>query len=388
MKGSSWSSGTKLAGVELTRHTAVDDRQRGRADIFAEQEILIKPDAETLVVIGCRAMFELGVPAIDEQFALFNRTDGFLPLIAQFEPAALDDAATGKAEEAGLHVGERLHHVGAQTALAVLPGVARKERNEIDVDLAASGKHQTQARTCFGVSRRKRDFALRPCGARAAGHFGGSEHEAGRRDEFRTHEQSRAAAHIDAEIVNLALLHADAAKALVLDHGASIRGNDAREVRVGRMTLRIALHSHPRAARVGRGHVPAGERFGKLKRPILHQLGVETAVGAEVDVLVKHTPHRGLDRGAGPVDIDTNLDGGRCDGEKRARGNQCEQPGGETEGLHGKGLAVRSSRCPPRVARGRGRRRGLLLFSQVAPGVRSAENTRGSPLRRSPLLRE
>ena len=44
----------ELAGVELARHPAVEDRQRLGADVLGELEVLEEAEPERLVVVGRR----------------------------------------------------------------------------------------------------------------------------------------------------------------------------------------------------------------------------------------------------------------------------------------------------------------------------------------------
>ena len=41
-------------------------------------------------------------------------------------------------------------------------------------------------------------------------------------------------------------------------------------------------------------HVPTHEWLRKLERAVLHQFGIESAIGSEVDVFEENAPHRGL----------------------------------------------------------------------------------------------
>ena len=82
-RGSSWSSGHQLAGVELAGHAAVEDRQRLGADVLAQLEELEEAQAERLEVIRRGPVLELVVPAVDDQLAFCDRADGVLPLVTR-----------------------------------------------------------------------------------------------------------------------------------------------------------------------------------------------------------------------------------------------------------------------------------------------------------------
>lgn len=69
---------------------------------------------------------------------------------------------------------------------------------------------------------------------------------------------------------------------------------------------------------------PTHERFRKFKTAILDQLGIQPAIGAQVDILEEDAPHRRIDPGAGPVDLDSDPDGFRCPGlGERQAVKQC-----------------------------------------------------------------
>jgi len=54
--------------------------------------------------------------------------------------------------------------------------------------------------------------------------------------------------------------------------------------------------------------IPAHECLGKLERPVLNQLGIQAAVGSEVDILEKKSIHGGLDRCTLFIHIDNQSD--------------------------------------------------------------------------------
>src|SRR5262249_13286780 len=98
--------GSQLGGVELTGHSAVENRKWLGADVLAEQEILVIAEAERLVIIRRGAMSEFGGPAVDDQPPVGEIADGRFPLIARCQAPPLHNAAAGKAQEARFHLGE------------------------------------------------------------------------------------------------------------------------------------------------------------------------------------------------------------------------------------------------------------------------------------------
>ncbi len=61
----------------------------------------------------------------------------------------------------------------------------------------------------------------------------------------------------------------------------------------------VGLDGHVALGQAGRNFEPAHHRLGKFKRAIFHQLGIQPAVGAKIDVFKKRAPHRRIDRGPG-----------------------------------------------------------------------------------------
>ena len=90
---------------------------------------------------------ELVVPAVDDQLPLGEIADRLLPLVAVVEVPALDDAAAGEADEAGVQVLEQLPRSLRSPSGRFLPRVRREERDHVDVDRArAVEEHGETAR--------------------------------------------------------------------------------------------------------------------------------------------------------------------------------------------------------------------------------------------------
>ncbi len=141
-----------LAGIELAGHAAVEDRQRLRADVFGQLEVFIKAEAEGLEVVGRRPGIEFVVPAIDDGLAFGNVADRGLPAIARGQQAALDDAAAGKAQKAGMHVVEQLDQVLAQPVGTVLPGIDGEEGDHVQIEGAGFVDEEIQLGVLLGGS--------------------------------------------------------------------------------------------------------------------------------------------------------------------------------------------------------------------------------------------
>jgi hypothetical protein len=78
--------------------------------------------------------------------------------------------------------------------------------------------------------------------------------------------------------------------------------------------------------------MPSHERVGKLEGAILDAFRIKPAVGATVDVLEEHAPHRGTDCCTGLVGLNGE-DHGRL-GNGRRRGDEQGQKRSEKPGSH------------------------------------------------------
>ena len=108
---------------------------------------------------------------------------------------------------------------------------------------------------------------------------------------------------IDREVVFHAFLQAHAEEAAVFQPGELLVVAGRLEHHVVRVAVESRLHvTHGDVAK----SAPTHEFVGKFKAPVLHQLGIKTAVGAKVDVLEEDAVHGGLDGAAG-LGVDREL---------------------------------------------------------------------------------
>ena len=117
------------------------------------------------------------------------------------------------------------------------------------------------------------------------------------------HIQTRRAVqetHFGGEIIRLPVAHADAAKALV--GNAKVRlalRMDANVVRIARIKAVVIADGQLALGHAGADLRPAHHRVRELEAAIFHQLRVEAAVGAKIDVLEEYAPHGRIDFRAG-----------------------------------------------------------------------------------------
>ena len=234
----------------------------------------------------CRVPGELVVPAVDDQLSIRGIADRLLPLVPALEESTLDDAAAGKAEEAGMKILEELDEIGAQAVLSMRPRVGWEDRHHVEVDRARASGHDAGERVKLGRFSRDGSGELLP------GRGQPLERDAAEGAALRVFELDayrgwpvRAAVRQKADGVAFAVPDADAAEALVADAELPRRRCHAEVVRVRGARGRRGLDRET-SGRVGeRRAAPAHQRIGKLERAVLHSLGVNPAVGGEVDVL-------------------------------------------------------------------------------------------------------
>ena len=113
-------------------------------------------------IVGESLVLEGVVPAVLIQRTVLHRAHGVLPLVAGGKGVALDDAAAGEAEDAGVEVIERLGEVGTQTVLSVLPGLDGEERDVVHVHRTLRQQHHAQTRVGIGEGGAEEDGLLLP----------------------------------------------------------------------------------------------------------------------------------------------------------------------------------------------------------------------------------
>src|SRR5262245_11158458 len=73
--------GDQLARVELTCHSAIENRQRFGANVFRKLEELEEAQAKRLEVVGRRTMRKFVIPTVDKESPISPIADRRLPLI-------------------------------------------------------------------------------------------------------------------------------------------------------------------------------------------------------------------------------------------------------------------------------------------------------------------
>ena len=200
-----------LAGDASGHH-----RERLGTDVLAEKEIFMVAQAAGLVIS----------PEVTKRLARLKRTDGALPVVDVVDTVAVGHAAAGKAHEARMEVGERLRQVGAEAVAAPLEGVAREERNHVEMQLVGCRRDEHKPAAGGGFRRRKRGLVLLPSFSLGRERSGG-ENVAERVAQFDAEPQGLGAgaeARAQRKVVFLTLLQGDTVEAAIaeclpLEHG-------------------------------------------------------------------------------------------------------------------------------------------------------------------------
>ena len=308
-----------LAGIELARESTTHDGHRFSTDVFTELEELEEAETERLEIIRRRTVKKFVVPTVDQQLALGDRADGFLPLITLVQFAAFHDASAGEPHEAGLHIRQPLHHVGAQTAGTILPRLLREQRNHIEINRARAIHQHVKFGFRVGGFWMQHGGVTRPIAGKLF-QPGRVEQRSVRTVKF--HAQlgiARCDTQLNREVVSLTFLHADTPKAFV-GHTEQIFALrlDAKVVRVLGVEGSFIANRQCAARFAGAEFAPTHHGLGKLEPAILHQLRVKPAVRAEIDVFKENSPHRRIDPRTGLVSFN-----GECGGVCGVTDEEC-----------------------------------------------------------------
>ena len=277
--------------LELAGQSHAQHRQRLGADVLAQLEELEESQSVALVVVGKVAVVEGVLPSVSIQRSILHASDGVFPLVACVERGSLHDAATGKAEHARVHVGQRLSQVVAQTVLAALVGVFREERHMLQRHGVLAAQEDAQLSLRFGscgLDHHLVAFPLRSLHvyfhlAEVLSFIHGllvDELHANLRAALRSPGPHR-------EAIVLVFLDADAEEALVLQSRSPFLVSRVAQHHVVRTAFKESVVLQFHVAK----DPPAHEVLRKLKRAVLHQFAIQAAVGGKVNVLEEQSVH-------------------------------------------------------------------------------------------------
>ena len=299
-----WGMGI-VAVLVLAGHAHVEYGQGLGTYLLRELEILEEAESVALEVVGEVAVREGVVPAVLVERTVLHGAYGVLPLVAGRQVCTLHDTAAGEAEHAGVEVLQRLCHIHAEPVLVSFVGLDGEEADVLEVGghlAVAPHAEVSLGKGLFGLDD---GCVLLPLLAADV-----QPHIAqllvlvhrGVIDEVNPKLGTAAVGHTrpDGEAVLLAALHADAEEAVILNHGVLVAMPRGRQAHIVGVAVEGAVVPERHLA----GDVPSGKVVGKLETAVLHQLGIQAAVGSIVDVLEEDAVHGGLDVGTGFLGVD------------------------------------------------------------------------------------
>ena len=321
---------SRFARIELARHPAVHNRQRARADVLGELEVLEEPEPERLEVVRRRPVVELVVPSVDERLPPADVTHRPLPVVAELQTPAFDNAPAGEPEEPGLHVGEELHQVLSQAVRSILPGLLWIERHHVDVDLALATRRNLEPRARVSRGWPQRRLVPLPVAREPGeGAFGETLSPVVRDPRGELPGTIGLRPYISGQHVLGAGLDPDAAESRVDDLECPVR-RIAPQAEILRVVLvERAVRADDQFAGGGRIASPPVQRLRELERPVLDPLGIEPPVGSEVDVLEEDSEHRRRDGRTGPAEVERHHVGSRIAGLSRRDRHYAHRDGGK-----------------------------------------------------------
>ena len=119
-------------------------------NLLRKEEVLVEAQAQRLIVVREKAMWEGISPAVLVQRTVLRSTHRVLPLITGIEVGSLYDTSARETEDAWLQVGEILYEIGTET----IPVVFWEERDVVEI-YALGTFLQIYAHQTLGIGLRR-----------------------------------------------------------------------------------------------------------------------------------------------------------------------------------------------------------------------------------------
>ncbi len=256
------------------------------------------------------------VPGADVGWTIDPGADCLLPLEALGDVIALEIIAAGQAQEFGMHGGQQIHQIGAETFLTIAVGW-REDRDEAEMESAGLVGDQLEVIFCADGrdgAGLQREFVLLPVAGDGRNGGLGQHGACAVADQARCDRASESAIGfgIKRALIGFVAAHRHAPVAGVGDAGLVLRvgllDGDLQAARDGLAGagalvdlhggLCVALlHEHPSMRAVGVVHEGA----------VADQLGIEAAIVGVIDLLGHEAVEGGADLGDGLLRIDVEL---------------------------------------------------------------------------------
>ena len=184
-----------------------------------------------------------------------------------------------------MQVGQTLYQVGTQS----VPVVVGHQRDMVEIHLAAC-QHDAQETMGVGDVRLQRESVLVPLSGGDGQRVGGHGVVGGIHQLHADGGGATLGACVDGEVVGHPLAQSDAEEPMVLNTGPAMGMTRLFHVHV--MGIAVEGRIVGLDARFSR-HLPSHRGIGKFERTVLYKLGIQTAVGTEVDILEEDSIHGG-----------------------------------------------------------------------------------------------
>ena len=297
---------TIAAILELAGETHTHHRQGFCTNLLRQLEILEEAQSVALEIVGEVAMGESVVPTVLVQRTVLHRTHRVLPLIAGGKVRTLHDATAREAEHTRMQLLEALRQVLTHTVLMTLVSINREEAHVLHIRRHLAVAPHTQMRLGKGsVGLEDRRIFLPFSAAHLHTAIAQLLVIAHRGIIHQVNPQfgSTAIGHTSPhrEAVLFTALHAHAEEAMILNHRVLVAVSRRSQPHIVRILVERAIILQRHLAR----DVPTSKVVRELKRAVLHQFAIQTAISGIVDVLEEDAIHRRWDRSAhlGCVDV-------------------------------------------------------------------------------------
>ena len=278
-----------LSALELAGHSAADHWKRSSSEILCKEEHLIESHSCALEIVRSSPVLEDVVPSVFIKRTVLHWTNTLLPFVSGVKAVSFDDTAARESEESRLQVIQRLGKVLPEAVFPAFPGVHREKGYMVELHCSLALKQDSEL--AVGICERSSHIYgdLVPAFALHVHIYPIISVISVRSHQFRLqcHRPVLVGPYVRRKAVLLARLKADAPISFIVDSGpepSSIVGN-THVMRVS-VKARVFVLNADQTERC-----PAYEAVRELERTVLHELGIKSAVGSEVDVLEEYTVH-------------------------------------------------------------------------------------------------
>ena len=303
-----------LDGVERILHVLIhlvhrDDFPVRHADIDAEEGVGIEILAELEVFVVAQRMRGVVLPDVVLGAAFGDIPDGLLPPVGHVHGVALNPAAARETDECRLEPDQHLAQVRPQPM--AFPGGCRQHRDHVQPESARLLGADDQACRRVGFGRLHGQTEGLPVGAELLDLVAGIDLAVGafQRDGQRSGESGFCPGG-QRNLVTFALDHRHAVVAGIGNARpdlADVGQGHLERVRIFGTDRFFPIDHHADLGEAAADRGPWIDLAAILERAVADPLGINAAIGRQVDVLKKDAPQRWADLGPGLGDVDADF---------------------------------------------------------------------------------